>query len=278
VRRRREVAALVRISATRCESLLKIRVRVENVTPVAETTLAGRDEAVRQSLTGTHAILAMEGGGFVSLLDPPPAASAAASSCVNTHTFPVLAGAPGCRDVMLSSPIILYDYPAVAPESQGDLCDGTEIDELLTLRVRTLTADEKREARATDARAARILDQCDGASADELARLHGTCRSYESFVNPPGEPPPADASVEVGGRRITRGAHVRLQPVRIADSLDICLAGRTGRVSAVYRTLEDRPYVAVTLDDDPFGAEGEKYRRALFFHPEELVVLDGGPW
>ena len=34
-----------------------------------------------------------------------------------------------------SSPIILYDHPAVAPESAGDLFDATEIDEILTLRV-----------------------------------------------------------------------------------------------------------------------------------------------
>ena len=34
---------------------------------------------------------------------------------------------------MLSAPIILYDYPQIAPESPGDLFDLTEIDELLTL-------------------------------------------------------------------------------------------------------------------------------------------------
>ena len=68
---------------------------------------------------------------------------------------------------------------------------------------------------------------------------------------------------------------MRLQPARVTDSLDICLTGRTGVVSAVYRTLENRPYLAVTLDDDPFGAEGAKFRRALFFQPDELVPLDG---
>jgi hypothetical protein len=276
VRRRRPVVALVRVATSRCGSLLKIRVRVENVTPCAATTLAGRDEAVRQSLAGTHVILAIDDGTFVSLLDPPPAASAFAAACVNTHTFPVLAGPTGSRQVMLSSPIVLYDYPAVAPESQGDLYDGTEIDELLTLRVRTLTDDEKREARATDARAAQIIDRCDAASPEALAQLHGTCRSFESFLNPPEEPQPEDASVTVGGRRIGRGSHVRLQPARVTDSLDICLTGRTGVVSAVYRTLEDQPYIAVTLDDDPFGAEGVKYRRSLFFHPDELVLVERG--
>ena len=275
-RRRRPLVIVVSLGITRCESLLKIRIRVENITACAATMLTERDEAVRQSLSGTHVIMAIDGGAFLSLLDPPETASALAASCVNTRTFPVLAGPTGSRQVMLSSPIILYDYPAVAPESQGDLCDGTEIDELLTLRVRTLTEDEKREARATDVRAAEIVDRCDVASPEALAQLHGTCRSLESFLNPPDEPQPEDASIVVDGRRIGRGSRVGLQPARVTDSLDICLAGRTGVVSAVYRTLEDQPYIAVTLDDDPFGGEGAKYRRSLFFHPEELVPLDRG--
>jgi hypothetical protein len=279
VRRRQPVVATVRVATEPCGTLVKIRIRIENVTPCAVATLDRRDEAVRQSLASTHAILAIEDGAFVSLIDPPEAMSALAATCVNTNTFPVLVGAAGSRAVILSSPIILYDYPAIAPESQGDLCDGTEIDELLTLRVRTLTDEEKREARATDGRAAQIIDRCEAASPAAMAQLHGAVRSYESFesfVNPADEPPPEADSVDIGGTRIARGSHVRLQPVRVTDSLDICLAGRTGVVSAVYRTLEDEPYVAVTLDDDPFGGEGAKYRRALFFHPGELVPVERG--
>jgi hypothetical protein len=276
LRRRRPILAAVRIATEPCGPLLKIRIRVENLTRSTVVTLAQRATALRESLAGTHAILAIEKGAFVSLLDPPAAFSGLAGSCVNTNTFPVLVGSADSRDVMLASPIILYDYPAVAPESRGDLCDGTEIDELLTLRVRTLTDDEKREARATDPRAARILDQCEGASPQDMAALHGAVRSFESFLNPDNEPAPEDASVDVAGIRIARGSRVRLQPARITDSLDICVAGRIGTVRAVYRTLEDRPYVAVTVNDDPFAAEGEKYRRALFFHPEELEPIDEG--
>jgi len=60
---------------------------------------------------------------------------------------------------MLASPIILYDYPQIAPESPGDLFDGTEIDEILALRIMTMTDDEKREMRNTDVRARRILER-----------------------------------------------------------------------------------------------------------------------
>jgi hypothetical protein len=142
--------------------------------------------------------------------------------------------------------------------------------------VRTLTDEEKREARATDPRAASIVDLCEGVSPEALGNLHGTIRSFESFLNPADEPAPDAASIDIGGVRIGRGAHVRLEPRRMSDSLDLCLRGRLATVTAVYRTLEDRPYVAVTLDDDPLGAEGAKYRRSLFFHPEELVPAGDG--
>ncbi len=81
----------------------------------------------------------------------------AAAGCSNIGTYPVLVGDEGVRDRMLSSPIILYDYPQIAPESAGNLFDGTEIDEILTLRIMTLTEEEKREIRGSDDRARQIL-------------------------------------------------------------------------------------------------------------------------
>ena len=92
---------------------------------------------------------------FVSLLDPPEDIARAAGACRNIGTWPVLAGREGERSLMLSSPIILYDYPQIAPESAGDFFDGTEIDEILTLRVLTLSDDEKQEVREGDDRGAR---------------------------------------------------------------------------------------------------------------------------
>jgi len=89
----------------------------------------------------------------------------------------VLAGPEGQRDVLLLSPIILYDHPAVAPESTVELFDATEIDEILTLRVLTLTDAEKAEARSTDARAAAIIERCENMTAEELQQLHGILRN-----------------------------------------------------------------------------------------------------
>lgn len=283
VRRRSRIVTSIRIETEPAGHLCKIRIRIENLTPTRVNTLAERDAAVRQSLAGTHTLLYIEHGAFISLLDPPADAAPLAASCLNTHAFPVLVGPVGSRDTMLSSPIILYDYPAVAPESAGDLCDATEIDEMLMLRVKTLTEAEKREARATDHRAAHIIDRCDTASAATMSRLHGAVRHYadaasaedwECFLNPSGAAAPGTEWVDIAGARVSRGSRVRLQPAARGDSLDICLRGRKATVTALYRTLEDQPYVAVTLDDDPLAGSGPRYRRSLFFHPGELVPID----
>lgn len=129
------------------DGLSKIHVRVENVTPYAGD-VRDRDSVLRSSLVGTHLLMAVERGAFVSLLEPPDHARELAESCRNVGAFPVLVGAHGDRRTALGSPIILYDWPAIAPESQGDFFDATEMDEMLTLRTATLGDDEKREAYA----------------------------------------------------------------------------------------------------------------------------------
>ena len=138
----------------------RLRVEIENAV-TDQPVDVGRAEVLRRCLIATHCLLSVRDGVFLSLLDPPAWADAAAKECTNLHTFPVLAGENGGRDVVLSSPIIMYDHPGVAPESPGDLHDACEIDEILTLRTLTLTDEEKREARATDPRAKAIVDRAD---------------------------------------------------------------------------------------------------------------------
>ena len=114
--------------------------------------MRARDDAMAHSIVGLHVVLAVDDGQFVSSIDPPADARSAVDACTNDGLFPVLLGDEGSADVVLASPIILYDHPAVAPESQGDMFDATEIDEILALRVLTLTDEEKAEARQTDPR------------------------------------------------------------------------------------------------------------------------------
>jgi hydrogenase maturation protease len=127
-------------------------------------------------MVSVHSILEVTGGSFISLLDPPEEFRDAAQSCQNIGCWPVLAGEEGKTDLMLSSPIILYDYPEIAPESSGDLFDGCEIDEILALRILTLTDNEKQEVREGDARARHILERTESLPPEHFQKLHGAMR------------------------------------------------------------------------------------------------------
>ena len=154
---------------------IRLRVRVENRTE-PRVPLRSRDDGLKYALIAAHLLISVAGGSFLSLTDPPEWASSEAAGCVNVGTWPVLAGPPECRDLMLSSPVILYDHPEVAPESAGDLYDATEIDEILTLRTLALTDEERQEARATDPRAADLIDRLDDLPPEMLERMHGAIR------------------------------------------------------------------------------------------------------
>jgi hypothetical protein len=151
-----------------------LTVRVSNLVDVERPV--SRDDALLRSLVSAHVVLTVHGGRFVSLLDPPAPLRAVAEGCRNLGVWPVLVGGPGSRDCMLASPIILYDYPQIAPESAGDLFDGTEIDEILALRILTLTDEEKREVREGDARARLVLERTEALPPEHWAKLHGAVR------------------------------------------------------------------------------------------------------
>ncbi len=271
----------------------RLRVEIENAV-VDQPVDAGRAEVLRRCLIATHCVLSVRDGVFLSLLDPPAWADAAAKECTNLHTFPVLAGENGGRDVVLSSPIIMYDHPGVAPESPGDLHDACEIDEILTLRTMTLTDEEKREARATDPRAKAIVDRADVMPDEVFARLHGAVRSLRPVPDdgveapaPPDRAPrwwdpgaddalsPGSDAVVVDGVRVARGSRVRLRPrTGGTDAHDMFLQGRTARVEAVLLDVDDERHVAVVLDDDPGADLHQWYGRYHYFAPAELTPLD----
>lgn len=269
------ICGQISLSAEKLEGMYRLRIRIENITDIEPE--ASRTVAMQHSLVGAHTLMSVSGGAFISLMDPPAEAKSAAAGCQNLHTWPVLVGPDDQRDVMLSSPIILQDYPAVAPESPGDMFDATEIDEILTLRVMTLTDEEKREACATDERARKIIERSDSIPPEIFERLHGAIRSLgpdaESFFNPPNEQP-EQASVPVGDGQVSRGAIVRLAPKRRSDTMDFFLEGRTARVASVHRDLEDRVYVAVTVEDDPAADLHGRYGRFYYFYPDEIELME----
>jgi hypothetical protein len=178
----RALEGSVEVRSTRLRSgLFRLGVRISNTSP---WTGADREDALRQTFASAHTVLRAERGGFVSLVDPPDELRAEAEACHNEGTWPVPVGEPGDRSTVLSSPIILEDHPQIAPESPGDLFDGGEIDQLLTLSILGLTDEEKREMRATDPRTREILERTEALSPEELMRLHGRVRELEAVRRP----------------------------------------------------------------------------------------------
>ncbi len=321
VRTRWPIKGEVQIGAQEVDGFLRMTIRIENLSSIPADDAAQRDAALRHSLLSAHTLLAVSGGRFVSLLDTPQDASSAVATLDNRHTWPVLVGEPDSRDVMLSSPIILYDHPQIAPESPGDLFDSTEIDEILTLRILTLTDEEKREARATDERARRILERSESIPPEIFERLHGAVRSMGPRAETPWAAPEAPlatpfvlsadgstlgsdpfalgsspfaleslpdapywepearvspdvASVLIAGRPVAKGSRVVLRPGPRGDSMDMFLVGKEARVEAVFESVDDEIFVAVTVDADPAGDLHSWYGRYFYFRPAELEPLD----
>ncbi len=307
VRRREPLAGVVSVRAFPLPGpwqAARLQLRVENRT-AAGSVPQRREDALPTALVAAHVIMTAAGGDFISMIDPPEWAKTAVAECENVGGWPVLADPDGGRDIVLSSPIILYDHPEVAPESPGELYDGLEIDEILTLRTLALSDDEKLQARATDPRAAALIDRVEAMDPRDLVKLHGTVRSPRPAPSRPGaqdaqpmvartaasgEPewigdpavpwwdPGADASVSpdtdtvnIGGQQIGRGSRVRLRPGnRRSDAQDMFLIGRIAEVQAVLLDVDDNPYLAVALADDPDQDLRIAHGRFLYFAVDEV--------
>ena len=244
------------------------------------------------ALVSTHVVLEVHSGEFVSLMDPPETLRTAAAACNNVGVWPVLVGAAGEATTLLASPIILYDYPQIAPESPGDLFDGTEIDELLSLRIMTLTDEEKQAAGSIDERTRRMMQRTESLAREQLASLHGAVRGLAASPHAaaptastegketanawqPPDIPRAPQSVRVGGRLLRPGDKVRLRPAAGADIFDLALDGMAATIESIEQDFEDRVYLAVTVDDDPgqdFGRQRQPGHR-FFFKVEEVELL-----
>jgi hydrogenase maturation protease len=186
VREQQRIEGAVELAAEQVdEAVFKVSVRVLNLTPLAASDLQDREAALLRSFASTHMILGARGGTFSSLFDPPEQLREATAGCRNIGVWPVLVGEAPARDMLLASPIILYDYPQIAPESPGDLFDGTEIDEILTLRIMTMTEDEKREMIAVDERARAMLERTDALAREQMLGLHGVMRGMRSLGEAP---------------------------------------------------------------------------------------------
>jgi len=292
--------------------VLRLRVRVENRT-VPRTPPRHREDGLRHALISAHTLIGATGGTFLSMTDPPEWASHLVAECTNTGTWPVLGGPPDCANLMMASPIILYDHPEIAPESAGDLFDATEIDEILTLRTLAMTDAEKADVRTTDPRAANLLDRLEGMPPEMIEKMHGAIRYLEPKAGPvsrkPAEPteyrtpvepgeytverpsapwwdPGADSSVSpetdhvmVDGVRVARGSTVRMLPgngSRRADAQDLFLTGREAVVEAVLFDVDGQVHIAVSPVGDPLADVQRIHGRFLYFAPDEIEPVKPG--
>jgi hydrogenase maturation protease len=264
------------------KNLFKLSVRVANHSPLTQSDLENSDSILQKTFASTHIIFESTNGEFVSLLETPPELKHFADSCKNVGVWPVLVGDEVRRErtTMLASPIILYDYPQIAPESAGDFFDGTEMDEMLTLRVLTMTDNEKREMDVDDF-SRRILERTHALDAEGFLKLHGVMRevkppsadifSSEEFFNP-SRPV---KSVIIEGREMKTGDRVSIRPKRRADVMDMMLSGKTAIIEALEQDAEGKIHLALVLEDDPgrdMGMARQSGHR-FFYGTDEVGLL-----
>lgn len=271
---------------------VKVRLQISNVSTHSAAT---RQDALPYALIATHALVSITGGTVLSAIDPPEWASLLTKELHQDGLWPVLCGDQDRQNTVLCSPIILYDYPSIAQESAGELFDGTEIDEILTLRTMTLTDEEKREARATDPKAAELIDRVDNLPPELQDRLHGAVRYLRGVTGEKPEPqdietlatpdtpwwdPGADASVDpekdtvvINGVKVGNGSRVTLRPGKRADAHDMFLDGKTALVQAVLLDVDGTTHLAVTVEDDPGAEMYAAHGRYRYFGTDEVQPL-----
>jgi hypothetical protein len=280
VRRQEAIEGQVEVTAEPVGiSAFKITVRIVNRSLVPVAFMNDNDEIIMRTFASTHTILHAQGGEFISLIDPPDAYARVAETCRNIGTWPILAGdeEKQGRDVMISSPIILYDYPKIAPESPGDLFDAGEIDEILTLRIMTMTDEEKREMRSVDAQARRILERTEALPTEQLLKMHGVMHSAkpmdEAFFNPATRL----QTVLINGISLKEGDLVRVRPKSRADAMDMAIAGKVAVIESIEQDAENKTHLALVLEDDP-GRDLGMLRQPghrFFYGTDEVEPLEG---
>jgi hypothetical protein len=225
-----------------------------------------RATALKRSLLSVHILVVAEGGRFVSPLE---------SRRESVNTWPVLAS--DTDDTILGAAIVLPDHPQVAPRSNGNLFDNTEIEEALVLHVHSLT-DEERGSIA-DPKIRAMLDRTLELGPQEIGELHSGLQDVRGprglgalglgeVDNNPGE----DAAT-VGGVTFVKGSKLRLTPGTERSVHDRMLEGRKATLERIYIDYDGRVHLAVTVDDDPGQELMRETGRYLFFFANEVQPI-----
>ena len=230
-----------------------------------------RAAALQSSLVSTHLLVTLSGGRFVSPLE-------AGSTTQSVNTWPVLATPDDT--VMLGATIVLPDHPQIAPESRGSLFDATEIEEALVLHVQALSDGERAAISEQDPAVRDMIERAAAVTPEEMLALHGRLTLRDRETNEPPspsvslpDPSRGQDEVEVDGVVYRRGGRVVLRPGADSDLHAQLLDGRPATIERIFVDVDDRAYLAVTVDDDPGQALMRETGRFLFFFTPEVEVL-----
>ncbi|HZZ20196.1 MAG TPA: hypothetical protein VFE25_12540 [Opitutaceae bacterium] len=281
VRRNERISGHISVSVTAVAGgWFRLCVRIANQTPVPSAPLASDEAVVLHSLASAHTLLRASGATFCSVTAPPADLAQEAAACRNVGTWPVLVGdtEQELSDTMLSSPIVLPDFPKLAPESPGTLFDGTEIDEILTLRIITMTDAEKREMRSIDEHARRLLERTESLPPEHLLAMHGVMRKPASFDEAIFGGSNRISSAKLGETELRAGDRVIIRPKARADVMDMALAGKTATIEAIEEDAEGRIHLALVAEDDPgrdMGLMRQTGHRFFYGLDEVEACLEG---
>jgi len=270
--------------------LVRVTSCVHNTTEVAEGL--DRPGALRSSLLSTHVMARIAGVGGVgsprllSPTAPPEHAVTANMACANVNTFPVLASRED--DVVLGAAIVLPDHPQLAPESRGDLFDGTEIEEALLLHVLALSDGEVDAIAEQDPAIREMVRRAAATTPEEFAKLRGRITIKDVVPDAPpretlmgmptfGEELRGEQQVHVSGVTYRLGDHVRLRPETGRNAQDHLLDGRSATIERIYIDYSEIVHLCVTIDEDPGQVLMRDIGRYLYFKPDEVEMIQGSP-
>lgn len=253
VRHHKPIQGKVEVTVEPVTNCAKITIRIVNETPLKSTELADQNAVIDATFASAHIVLSIDEGEFISLLEPAEEFRHSAEECRNIGVWPVLVGDEKSSDrrTMLASPIILYDWPKIAPESPGQLFDGTEIDEILNLRILTMTDAEKREMRNIDAAACQLLERTENLNGEDFLKMHGTLRGVRPLEEQIFGCGHRLEGINLGDVYVRPGDRVRIRPKSRADIMDIALDGKLAIIEALEEDAEARVHLALVVQDDP---------------------------
>ncbi|TFE67522.1 hypothetical protein [Methylacidiphilum caldifontis] len=265
LRQTETLKAHIKLNCTEKESITVFSIQLENTNQSRNASEAySRELLLKRAFLSTHFIFKLQPGQFISQQDPPPFLQPLIHSFnFQGGLWPILLS----NNLVIASPIIIEDYPQIAPESQGDDFDSTEIEELLALSTLGLSTEEKELAEATDPKVQQIFKRWNESQLDSLVRLHGVIRKMRRIPENPLK------SITIEQKTLSIGQQVKLHPKGRADIADMFYKEKIALVEEIRQDEDGKIHIGVILVDDPASELLQWQGRFYYFSPEEIEPL-----